>query len=234
MKDYELELSDIIVHCTDVKSFRFLLKEDVLYRPGQYLVLTLPVEGKPVSKVFSISSSPTEKGFIQFTKKISSSPFSRELDVIKQGTICKVRFPSGDFIFEGQFQKVAFLIGGIGITPVRSMLRNAFDRKISSDIVLLYSASSEKYLIFRQELDLFQSAIPNIRVIYTLSECQEVRNCRKGYIDEDMVKSEIADYSDRVFYTCGPPAMVDAMKRLLERKLGLPEEKIVTEDFIGY
>ncbi|MFA5039332.1 MAG: FAD-dependent oxidoreductase [Candidatus Omnitrophota bacterium] len=235
MTDYQLELIDIVSHGADVKSFRFALKEDVFFRPGQYLVLTLPLEGRTVSKAFSISSSPTEKGFIQFTKKLSQSPFSMALEALRRGESCHIRFPLGNFTFYGQFPRVAFLVGGIGITPVRSIFRYAADLNLASSAILLYSSRSPEYLIFREELSAAQKANPNLKVIYTLTECfQDVEGCRKGYIDEDMVKQEIGDYAERVFYSCGPPAMVDAMRRMLNRKLSVPQDQIVTEDFVGY
>lgn len=235
MENLELKLTDILTHAPDIKSFRFALDKDVPYKPGQYMVLTLPFSGQPVSKAFSLSSSPTEKGFIQFTKKLSNSAFSRELQSLKIGQTCQVRFPLGHFIFEGQFPKVAFLIGGIGITPVRSIFKYAADTALDSNLVLLYSSRTPDYLIFREELTALQKTHSNLNVIYTLTDCyEEIEGCRKGYIDEDMVRREIPDFAERVFYSCGPPAMVSAMRRMLSRKLSVLEDHIVTEDFLGY
>jgi ferredoxin-NADP reductase len=91
MENRQLELMEIVTHCCDVKTFRFSLEEDVPYEPGQYLVLTLTIGGRPVSKAFSISSSPTERGFIQFTKKLSNSPFSRALEALQVGQVCTLK-----------------------------------------------------------------------------------------------------------------------------------------------
>jgi len=235
MDNRPLELIEIVTHCCDVKTFRFALQEDVPYDPGQYLVLTLPIGGRQVSKAFSISSSPTEKGFIQFTKKLSGSPFSRALESLQIGQTCAVRFPMGNFTFTGQYAKAAFLIGGIGITPVRSILKYATDMKLTSSLVLLYSSRTPEYLIFRNELLALQKENNHLRVLYTLTECAEnIEGCLKGYIDDDLVRQEIQDYPERIFYTCGPPAMVDAMRKMLMNKLAVPEDKIITEDFIGY
>jgi ferredoxin-NADP reductase len=235
MSDVRLELTEVIAHCCDVKTFRFALAEDVAYVPGQYLVLTLSVGGRPVSKAFSLSSSPTEKGFIQFTKKLSDSPFSRELNELEIGQKCSLRFPLGNFTFTGQHPKAAFLIGGIGITPVRSIFKYATDKKLESSLVLLYSSRTPDYLIFRDDFAAMRRENSRLNIIYTLTDCDEtIEGCRRGYIDADMVRQEIPDYPERIFYSCGPPAMVDAMAKMLMNKLSVPEDKIITEDFIGY
>ncbi|QAT18017.1 NADH-cytochrome b5 reductase 1 [Candidatus Velamenicoccus archaeovorus] len=235
MDNRQLELMEIVTQCCDVKTFRFSLEEDVPYEPGQYLVLTLTIAGRPVSKAFSISSSPTEKGFIQFTKKLSNSPFSRALESLQVGQACAVRFPMGKFTFTGQYPKAAFLIGGIGITPVRSIFKYATDMKLPSSLVLLYSSRTPEYLIFRNELSAMQKENDRLRIVYTLTECSEkIEGCFKGYIDDDLVRQEIQDYPERIFYSCGPPAMVDAMRKMLMNKLAVQEDRIITEDFIGY
>jgi ferredoxin-NADP reductase len=141
----------------------------------------------------------------------------------------------GAFTFEGEHPKVAFLSGGIGITPLRSICKNATDRQLASDIVLLYSSRTPEYLIFRRDFDEMARVNRNLKVIYTLTECKEpIEGCRGGTIDDRMVVREIPDYAQRVFYICGPPGMVDAMRSMLLKKLSLPTDKVVTEDFVGY
>ena len=235
MENLKLELIEIVTHCCDVKTFRFELGKDLLFKPGQYLILTLNVLGKDVSKALSISNSPTEKGIIQFTKKLSSSDFSNRLNQLKIGEICSMRLPMGKFIFDGQYPKVAFLSGGIGITPIRSIFKYAADTYLGSSLVLLYSSRTPEYLIFKNDLTLMQAAHQNLKVVYTLTDCnEEVEDCRVGYIDPDMVRQEIPDYMDRVFFICGPPGMVDGMRSMLLNKLSVPQNNIIIEDFLGY
>ena len=236
MENLKLALTEIVTHCCDVKTFRFELKNgDVTFKPGQYLILTLNIAGKDVPKAFSISSSPTEKGFVQFTKKLSNSDFSNALNNLKIGEEYSIRLPMGKFIFDGQFPKVAFLSGGIGITPIRSIFKYAVDKKLSSSLVLFYSSRTPEYLIFRNDFSLMQDADTNIKVVYTLTNCNEmIAGCRAGYIDDEMVKQEMPDYKERVFFICGPPGMVDGMRAMLLNKLSIPSGQIITEDFLGY
>ncbi len=235
MENLKLRLSEIITHCCDVKTFRFELDRPVPYRPGQYLILTLPVAGKDVPKAFSISSSPTEEGYIEFTKKLTESGFSKALNALTVGASCAIRLPIGKFTFEGEYPAVAFLSGGIGITPIRSIFKYAADKHLSSSMVLLYSSRTPEYLIFRHDFAQMQKLNERLRVVYTLTHCEEkVAGCRVGYIDDEMVRREIPDHAERVFYICGPPGMVEAMKTMLREKLMLPDSQIRTEDFIGY
>lgn len=235
MQTFRLKIKELIEHSPDVRSFRFDLQKDVAYKPGQYLVLTLDINGQQASKAFSLSSSPTEKGFIQFTKKLTDSVFSKTLAQLKVGDVCTVRYPLGTFTFEGEYPKVGFLIGGIGITPVRSICKNATDRQLAASLALLYSGRTAEHLIFRREFDEMACLNRNLKVVYTLTQAGlPVEGCRVGTIDERMVMAEIPDFSQRVFYLCGPPGMVDAMRTLLTKKLALSLERIVTEDFVGY
>jgi len=73
----------------------------------------------------------------------------------------------------------------------------------------------------------------NLKVVFTLSEPSEDWTNHVGRIDAEMVKQEMPDYMQRVFYTCGPPAMVQAMENLL-KELGVPTARIKTENFPGY
>jgi ferredoxin-NADP reductase len=235
VENYKLELIEIITHCCDVKTFRFELKDDIFFKPGQYLVLTLKINGKETAKAFSISNSPTERGFLEFTKKMSSSDFSNALNDLKIGEAYSLRLPIGKFTFEGEFPKVAFLSGGIGVTPIRSIFKYATDRQLESSMVLLYSSRTPEHLIFRNDFALMQKTNKNLKIVYTLTNCNEkIEGCRIGYIDDELVRAEIPDYRERVFFICGPPVMVDAMQQMLKTKLSLPETQIRTEDFIGY
>ncbi len=230
-----LELVKITTHCCDVMTFRFAVADAAAFKPGQYMVVTLPVDGKDVSKALSISSSPTENGFIEFTKKISSSDFSQQLLKLKEGQRVSIRWPMGRFTFEGEHPRAVFLSGGIGITPIRSIFKNATDKKIASRLTLLYSSRTPEYLIFRQDFEAMARQNPSIKLVYTLTQCdQKVIGCRVGYIDADMIKEEVPDFAQSVFYICGPPAMVDAMRSMLLSKLQLPVEQVITEDFVGY
>jgi len=145
--------------------------------------------------------------------------------------------PYGSFTFEGEYEKIAFLSGGIGITPIRSMCKFATDTGLPTDIVLLYGNNREEDIIFRQDFDEMQSVNKNLRVVYTLTSPDIDKKSwqgRSGYIDDEMIKEEIPDYKERVFYVCGAPGIVENLVNILKDRLGIQENKIRLENFVGY
>lgn len=235
MAKFDLELVQVITHYCDIKTFRFALAGDIAFKPGQFMTLTLSVGGKALSKAFSMSNSPSEKGYVEFTKKISESDYSRALERMVIGEKYPVQLPFGAFTFEGEFPRVAFLCGGIGIAPVRSMIKYATDMHSGTDMVLLYSSRNPECLVFQSDFAVMQRQNPRLRLFYTLTRCAEnVEGCRLGSIDEEMIRAEISDFLERIFYVCGPPTMVHAFRSLLLDTLKVPPAQVKTEEFQGY
>ncbi|MCK4261661.1 hypothetical protein KAX00_00980 [bacterium] len=233
----ETEVLDIIQRTGDVKSFRFKIKEDVDFKPGQFFFVAIKIDGVERTKHFSFSNSPTEKGYVEFTKRITGSEFSQALDKLKVGDWAKLKMPNGSFTFQGEYEKVAFLSGGIGITPIRSICRFTTDKGLATDIVLLYSSRTEDDIIFRQDLDEIASVNENIRVVHTLTSPDvdaKTWKGRTGRVDEKMIREEMKDYGERIFYVCGPPKMVEGLVDILKNRLSVGEGKIKTENFVGY
>lgn len=236
IKEFETEVIEIIQRTYNVKSFRFRLPEDVEFKPGQFLHVTIKIDGQEASKHFSISNSPTEKAYMEFTKKITSSEFSRALDSLKIGDWARLKLPFGNFTFTGEYEKIAFLIGGIGITPVRSICKFVTDKKLDTDVVVLYGNKTERDIIFHEDFIQMEAENKKLRIVYTLDEPTDraLWKGRVGFITSEMIKEEIPDFGERVFYTCGPPKMVDYIKTVLHKELGIDEKKIISENFPGY
>ena len=237
MKEFETKIIDIIDRTPTVKSFRMEYSESGNYKAGQFLMLTLKVGEENVSKYFSFSSSPTEKGYIEFTKRITESPFSKKLISLKIGDKVKVKMPFGAFTLDKGHDKIAYLSGGIGITPIRSMCKFATDMKLPFDIILLYGNKNEKEIAFLDDFNAMKEVNKNLHVAYAISCTEDDKKtlpCRLGHIDEDMIKKEIPDYEKRVFYICGPPGMVTSLADILKDKLSVSQDNIRLENFVGY
>ena len=186
-----------------------------------------------MSKHFSISSSPTEKTHVEFTKKLSESEFSTALKALKEGDWARIDAPYGKFTFKGEHEKIGLLSGGIGITPFMSICRYCTDKRLNTKITLLYGNRSESDIAFKEELETMQEQNENLKVVFTLNEPSSGWKGATGIIDAGLVKKEIIDYKETVFYTCGPPAMVEAMEKLIEN-IGLPKAQLNREYFTGY
>lgn len=237
MVKFETKVIDVVKRTSSIKSFRFERPEDVDFNPGQFFLFTIKIDGVGVSKHFSFSNSPTEKKYIEFTKRITKSQFSKALDKLKKGDPASVKMPFGSFTFMGEHKKIAFLSGGIGITPIRSICKFVIDKALKTDIVLLYSNRAQDSIAFKEDFDDFQAANKNIRAIHTLTSQDVDKNTWQGeigYIDDKMIKKYIPDFKDRVFYICGPTPMVTSMVNLLKDPLGVEENNIRHENFTGY
>ncbi|KYK37204.1 MAG: hypothetical protein HXS48_08630 [Theionarchaea archaeon] len=229
--EFETTVTDIVQRTYNVKSFRFLKPASFTYKAGQFIFITIKSGTEELRKHFTLSSSPTED-FIEFTKKLTESNFSTALDALEVGDWAKIDGPYGKFTFEGEFRKIALLSGGIGITPIRSICRYCADNHVDTDIVILYGNRSDKDIVFRKELEKMNEQ-KKFKVVFTVNEAAEGWTGYVGIIDAAMIKREIPDYAERVFYTCGPPAMVEAMDRLLT-DLGVSQDYMRKENFYGY
>ncbi len=228
---------EIIPRTYNVTSFRLTADGPLSFQAGQFFQLTLPVDGQDQSKYFSFSNAPTEKGYIEFTKKMTGSGFSKALEGLKAGDTVKIKMPLGSFTLNESVPKHAFLSGGIGITPIRSMLKDALDRRLPVDLVLFYSNRSPGDIAFGAELEKMASDHKNLRVIFSLDTaeaCPAGWKGKCGFINAEMIRKELPDLFERVFYVCGPPVMVASLVSILQDQLKIPVEKIKKENFAGY
>lgn len=230
---FETHVKQIIERAPDVRSFRFNKPEGLNCFAGQYMIVALKSEGKELREPFTISSSPTERNYLEITKKLTGRPFSNTLASLKEGDKVSIEAPFGDFIFKGEYDKIAMLAGGIGITPLRCMIRYATDEKLDTKITLIYSNRFEDEIVFKDELEEMQKQNMNLRVVYTVTRPGEKWNGYRGRIDKEMIQKEIPDYMERVFYICGPSKMVEAMVSVL-KEMDIPDKQIKQEYFPGY
>jgi ferredoxin-NADP reductase len=230
---FETNVKDIISRTYNVTSFRFPRPAELDYTAGQFLFISLKADGKELSKHFSFSSSPTEKTHIEFTKKLSDSDFSAALRALKKGDWARIDAPYGKFTFEGEHKRIGLLGGGIGITPFIGMCKYCTDMRLDTKVTLLYGNRTESDIAFRKELETMQTQNEHLKLVFTLNEADSEWKGATGFITADMIKKEIPDYTETVFYTCGPPAMVEIMGKLIQQ-LGLPETQLKREYFTGY
>ena len=237
MKQFRARVIAVIPRTHNVTSFRLVAEEAPNFQAGQFLQVTLTVNGAEQSKYFSFSSAPTEKGYFEFTKKMTGSDFSKALGQLKLGDTLALKMPLGSFVLDEAVPKQAFLSGGIGITPIRSMLKDASDRCLPGDRVLFYSNRSPEDIVFREELEAMAKDRKDLRVVLSLDTaevCPPGWKGKCGFISAAMIKKELPDYAERIFYVCGPPVMVTHLVSMLEMQLQVKPEYIKKENFAGY
>lgn len=235
-KEFRAIFVERIERTKTVCSFRFKPQETADFIPGQFAQIIFDENNKAnrnLNKYLSFSCRPHLE-YIEFTKRISSSDFSKSLLSLTKGDSVLLKSPMGQCILEKPHGKYAFLIGGIGITPVISMLENIVFNKQSADIILLYSNTSDEDIPFHRELEGWAQSLPKIKVVHKVVVCvsRNEKYCI-GMITKEFVLEQVPDYKERTFYIFGPPKMVDAMKSICQ-EIGCLSERIKAEQFIGY
>lgn len=235
-RELETELIDVIERTPAVASFRFDDRGEVTFRPGQFFQLFLERDGRRIDHYFSFSSSPTEKGYFEFTKKLSRSEYCQALLALKIGGRVLVKYPMGRFIYEGEPDRAAFLSGGIGITPIRSICRWLTDTGSKARARILYSARTARDFVFLDDFQEMRERNSNLSLVLALTDETPPAgwDCRTGRICPEMIREEIPDYRDWTFYVCGPPPMVEGMVGMLKTDLRLPDDRVIWENFKGY
>ncbi len=236
----KLRLIQKIKEANSIKTFVFEKPENFNFLPGQFTYLTLPrlkyPDKRGNTRVFTISSSPTEKNLKITTKIRKESGFKRTLDETKTGEAFEFRKPMGEFsVFKKTKIKYIFLAGGIGITPFRSILRYHQDKKIKNEIHLIWSVKKESEIPFREEFNIWQKEkIAKIDITLTEETPNKWRGLL-GRIDKDKLGKLIPQENLKrsKFMICGPPSFVIAMEEIL-KELKVKEESIVSEKFSGY
>jgi len=229
----EIEVSNVIQRTEDVKSVRFRRPKGFDYLSGQWAFVTVGGEEEQKTKPLSFSSSPTED-FLEFTKRLTGHEFSNDFAAMEVGDAATIRGPYGKLTLQENHNKICMLSGGIGVTPLRSMIRYSTDKVLETSIILLYSNRFEDDSIaFMDDFDEMQARNPNFRVIITITRPNQAWKGLTGRINQEMVEKTVPDYAERIFYSCGPKPMVDAMVDTLS-KIGLPEAQIKYKYFSGY
>jgi len=225
----------------DIWTFAFTLEgQPYSYVAGQFAFFELDAltvdDPRGKRRHFTLSSSPTEHNLVQFTTKLRGSGFKETLRSAPDNLEVELEPARGRFTLpESADAPVVFLGGGVGVTPFRSMLRYAADEILPYKITLLYSATTPEHLVFRREFELLPQEHPNVHIICTVTEAgaRVQWGGETGRIDEAKILKYAPDLSGSIFYTCGPPPMVQAMEELL-KSMNVPPDHIRVERFSGY
>ncbi len=223
----------------DTYSFFFQRPVDFEYQAGQYIQLALQIDHpdeRGSKRDFSFVSSPTQKDELAITTRIIQSSFKKVLVVLPEQTVVDLFGPFGKFILKEGDNQYVFLAGGIGITPLMSMIRYTFAKNLPTTITLFTSFKTASEIIYKDELQKITHDLPSMRLVETITRPELSKTPWSGHvgrIDADWIKSNIKDAAIPYYYISGPGAMVDGLKTVVQT-LGVAEDKIVTEKFPGY
>ncbi len=232
-----LTLARIDTQAPDAKTLRFLLPPGRQLKtcPGQFLTFEWPIEGKTVTRSYSICSSPAQTGYIEITpKRVENGCVSQFLnDRANVGLMVKARGPFGKFYFdETKHRRIVMIAADSGITPMLAMLRYIDDLCIVVPTTLIYCVRSREDTFFQNELAGLQGRMSNFRYALVLSRPSSDWSGWKGRLRREILEAEVEKPLDSTFFLCGPPAFMELSRSLL-KDMGVESTKILQESFGG-
>ncbi len=240
MSEFKVKLVSRKEVAEGTMSFHFQKPPEFQFKAGQYADLTLldPPETDQEGNIrtFSIASAPFETA-LMFATRIRGSAFKRILKSLPIGSEISLAGPMGSFTLHNNPKKPGiFLAGGIGITPFLSIILQAVKDKLPHQLCLFYSNRRPEDAPFVGLLREAEEANPNFQFIPTMTDMAKSRrewNGETGLIDRNMLTRHLPSLRGPIYYTAGPPAMVDAMRKMLI-EAGADEDDIRSEEFGGY
>ena len=224
----------------DTMSFRFAKPAGFEYTAGQFADYTLqnPAETDAEGDIrgFSLSSAPYEP-FLMATTRLRDTAFKRVLRNSPIGTELALDAPWGSFTLHHKTERPAvFLTGGIGITPVRSIVLQSVYDDTGHQITVFDSNKRPEDAAFLDEFTQVSADNGRIRFVPTMSRMDTSErewSGETGHVDAAMLSRHLDDLVAPIYYLCGPGAMVKAMRTVLQG-IGVDSDDIRTEEFTGY
>ena len=237
--DYESELISKENIADGTMAFHFRKSEGFSFEAGQSIDLTLlnppETDAEGNTRAFSIAAAPHEDE-LMIASRMRDTAFKRVLKSADIGLKVQITGPFGSFILhENSSRPAIMLVGGIGVTPFRSIIKEATQKKLPHKIYLFYSNRQPKDAPFLEELKNLEKINPNFKFIPTMTDVENIDSWdgEKGYIDEKMVDKYVPDRAGAIYYSAGPQKMVFAMRTMLNTA-GISNDDIRTEEFSGY
>lgn len=216
-------------------TFHFEKPAGFRFKAGQAIYLSLPAligaDNRGRMRTFSLSSSPHEPD-LTITTRVSDSAFKKTLEVLPLGSGIELSGPYGNMVLDER-RPAVFIAGGIGITPFRSMIRDAIERGLGQRMVLVYSVRKADEAAFSGELEALAERYPHLELVPTITGSGDVPpGWRHGKVTDEMISRHAGDLSGQNFYVAGPPSMVRGVKQMLFGS-GVARTRLHSEEFTG-
>lgn len=196
------------------------------FQPGQYIPVTVEINGKRVTRYYSISSMPSEKNLRITVKRQKQGLVSNFVhENLQLGDFVELGEAQGSFVLPKTLPgKFLFVAGGSGITPVYSILKTLQNQNYIGSVKLLYFSRTKEEIIFYSELNSLSKKFPSLAVEFILTD-EDSMGFKTGFFSREMLLELVPDFSDRLTYLCGPGSLQESVKSII------PKEKLISENF---
>jgi len=238
----ELEIARIFDETHNVKTFRMVpldggaLPFEAI--AGQYINLALTIDGKRVNRSYTIASAPTRSAYVEISVKRDGLASKFLHASMKEGDKIKVSAPAGKFYFAGhESDRVILVAGGVGITPMMSVIRCMTDRGWKGQLYLIFAVRKRDDVIFEEELTYLEKRYPNLHVKITLTGDDEAKpggiyDGAHGRISKELIEGFVPGPLKGPVMLCGPEPQMQAARKLFV-ELGVPNERVHEEAFVS-
>jgi ferredoxin-NADP reductase len=218
--------------CDGVATFSFTRPPGYRFEPGQYLQLTLETREGAQTKPFTDCSAPGDEHSAVLTR-LTGSAFKDALRALRPGEAVSMAGPFGVLTVPEGARKAAFLVGGVGVTPAASIVRDSVLRRSGLECLILYGNGDVSCIPLHDDFVSYAASDPLVRCVDVLSKPGEGWKGERGYITADVVRRHCDPLDGWHWFVSGPPSMVAAMRGVLEA-LAVPATAASFEDFTGY
>lgn len=232
-KKHTVSLQRIEKLSPDVTSFTLAFQPGVEFHfhAGQFVMLNLHnAEKKLVRRAYSIASSPSKKNAIELCVKIyPDGKASTIFETLRGGETLDLEGPYGKFVLKDGAAEIVFIGAGAGIAPLRSMIHHLFEQKTTKKVTLFFGFRNKHDFLYQDELMKLAHQHKNFTLIVSASQPPTTTwkhdTGRINFVLQKYLKNTV---SEKEFFICGPPAMVQDTKKALE-ELGFKKEKVYVD-----
>jgi len=226
-----VKVLSVVDETPEIRTFRVERPAGFAFRAGQFLIVRVPAGGREEVRCYSISSAPEASGYLEISVRRQGRASGALHETVRAGGVLAVRGPGGAFVYPAEPEAPIVLhAGGVGITPIISMLRHATSSEPGRPATLLYTVRTEADVAFRDELALLARRAPGVRVWVALSRGEPKPGYLTGRIDAGRIAQIVPDAAKAIHLICGPAPMIASVRESLAG-LGVPPERVRFEAF---
>ncbi|MDX1957019.1 MAG: iron-sulfur cluster-binding domain-containing protein [Leptospiraceae bacterium] len=195
------------------------------FQAGQHIPVTVEIEGRRVTRFYSISSSEMEAYPSITVKKQAGGVVSNFIhDHLKKRDMIEIGEASGNFCLKTFDENLLFIVGGSGITPVYSILKTHLSKLKDKKITLIYFSRTKEEIIFFEQLNSLEDKFSNLKIHHVLTH-EEKAGFRTSFLSKDLLETLVPDYQDRLTFLCGPETLQNVTKELIH------SNRLISENF---
>lgn len=228
MKAVLLETKDL---AHEVRHFVFQTPEvaELTFKAGQFVSFTEMLEGKKITRPYSIASLPEGNRFELCLNLVQEGIFSPHLFQMKPGDTVEMSAPLGFFVVRNPDKPALFIATGTGIAPFRAMVPAYLNHPQAQDLTLIFGVRHAPNIYYRDEFEALRAQHKNFRFWPTLSRQDPSWQGRTGHVQLHLLEA-LGDRRDLDVFICGLKAMVDDVRAIL-KGLGFDRKQIIFEKY---